>query len=68
MVNLREDIISTWVDNIFNRIYKKQEDDALRAIRKADIDKGLKSRLEKYAKDAEQIRKDIAAGKYRTKR
>ena len=64
MFNLNEDIIDKWIDNIFNRIYKHQEDEALRQIRKSDIDKSLKDKLAKWAEDAKQIRKDIDAGKY----
>ena len=58
-IKISENIIDNWVNNIFNRIYKQQEDEALRQIRKADIDKGLKARLAKYAEDAKQIRKDL---------
>ena len=64
MIKLSEDLIDKWVANIFDRIYKKQEDDALRQIRKADIDKSFKDRLAKYAEDAKQIRKDLESGKY----
>ena len=64
MFNLNEDIIDKWIDNIFNRIYKHQEDEALRQIRKSDIDKSLKDKLAKWAEDAKQIRKDIDSGKY----
>jgi hypothetical protein len=64
MIKLTEDLIDKWVTNIFDRIYRKQEDEALRQIRKADIDKGLKTRLAKYAEDAKQIRKDLESGKY----
>jgi hypothetical protein len=64
MMNLNEDLIDKWIDNIFNRIYKHQEDDALRAIRKSDINKSLKDKLAKWAEDAKQIRKDIDSGKY----
>lgn len=64
MMNLNEDLIDKWVDSIFNRIYKHQEDDALRQIRKTDIDKAFKARLIKYAEDAKQIRKDLESGRY----
>jgi hypothetical protein len=64
MMNLNEDLIDKWIDNIFNRIYKHQEDDALRVIRKSDINKSLKDKLAKWAEDAKQIRKDIDSGKY----
>lgn len=64
LFKLTEDIIDNWVNGIFNRIYKKQEDDALRQIRKADIDKGLKARLAQYAEDAKKLRQDIESGKY----
>jgi len=63
-IKISENIIDNWVNNIFNRIYKQQEDEALRQIRKADIDKGLKARLAKYAEDAKQIRKDLESGRY----
>ena len=63
-IKISENIIDNWVNNIFNRIYKQQEDEALRQIRKADIDKGLKTRLAKYAEDAKQIRKDLESGRY----
>ena len=52
------------VNNIFNRIYKNQEDEAMRQIRKSDIDKGLKARLAKYVEDSKQIRKDLESGRY----
>jgi hypothetical protein len=64
MIKLTEDLIDNWVNNIFNRIYKKQEDEALKQIRKANIDKGLKDRLAKYVEDGKKIRKDLESGRY----
>lgn len=63
-IKISENIIDNWVNNIFNRIYKNQEDEAMRQIRKSDIDKGLKARLAKYVEDAKQIRKDLESGRY----
>ena len=58
-IKVNENVIDNWINNIFNRIYKNQEDEALRQIRKADIDKNLKARLAKYVEDAKQIKKDL---------
>jgi len=63
-IKITENVIDNWVNNIFNRIYKNQEDEAMRQIRKADIDKGLKARLAKHIEDAKQIRKDLESGRY----
>jgi|LakMenEpi03Aug12_release.lakeMendotaPanAssembly.Ray.scaffolds.fasta_scaffold1488464_2 hypothetical protein len=63
-IKISENIIDNWVNNIFNRIYKNQEDEAMRQIRKSDIDKGLKARLAKYVEDSKQIRKDLESGRY----
>lgn len=63
-IKISENIIDNWVNNIFNRIYKNQEDEAMRQIRKSDIDKGLKARLAKYVEDSKQIKKDLESGRY----
>ena len=63
-IKISENIIDNWVNNIFNRIYKNQEDEAMRQIRKSDIDKGFKARLAKYVEDSKQIRKDLESGRY----
>ena len=63
-IKISENIIDNWVNNIFNRIYKNQEDESMRQIRKSDIDKGLKARLAKYVEDSKQIRKDLESGRY----
>ena len=63
-IKISENIIDNWVNNIFNRIYKNQEDEAMRQISKSDIDKGLKARFAKYVEDSKQIRKDLESGRY----
>jgi hypothetical protein len=63
-IKISENIIDNWINNIFNRIYKNQEDEMLRQIRKSDIDNAFKKRLAKYVEDSKQIKKDLESGRY----
>lgn len=62
-IQISEDVIAKFIDNLFGRIYKNQEDYVLRQIRGQEMDKNLKARIEKITKDAEQLKKDLKSGK-----
>jgi hypothetical protein len=64
-IKINEDILQNWIDNIFNRIYKNQEDQVLRQLRNTEMDKSLRNKIDAIVKDAQELKKDIKSGKFK---
>jgi len=65
-----QDPVERFINNVFNRIYAKQEKMIMDNIRSKMTPKEKKEaeeldkRLEQYTKDAEKIKEDLKNGKY----